>query len=123
MDKKEFDFILQKGEDFKTEFRENLSGMEKDVVAFANAEGGRLLIGIDDKMNIKGFSLSNHAKSEIHSIARNCDPPIAIDISSFEKVVVIDVPESENKPHKCKEGFYLRQGATLNFFGVAPRPR
>lgn len=118
MDKKEFDFILQKGEDFKTEFRETISGMDKDIVAFANAEGGRLFIGIGDDARIKGFSLNNNAKSEIQSIARNCDPPIKINVSSFEDIIIIDVPESTNKPHKCKEGFYIRQGATSQKLNV-----
>ena len=118
MDRKEFNFILQKGEDFKTEFRENISGMDKDIVAFANAEGGKLLIGIGDDLSIKGFTLSNNAKSEIQSIARNCDPPIKIIISSFENIIIIDVPESMIKPHKCKDGFYLRHGATSQKLNV-----
>ncbi len=37
MDKNTFNFILNRGEDYKTEFKENLNGIDKDIVAFANA--------------------------------------------------------------------------------------
>jgi len=45
MTKKELAFILQEGEGFKIEFKEGIAGVDKDMVAFANAEGGRIFIG------------------------------------------------------------------------------
>ena len=52
----------------------------------------------------------NKIKAEIQSIARNCDPQIIVSISNFDNVLVVSVPESTNKPHRCREGFYLRIG-------------
>ena len=37
MEKEEFQFNVSKGEDYKTEFKENLSGIDKDIVAVSNA--------------------------------------------------------------------------------------
>ena len=38
MDKKELTLILKEGEGYFVEFKENLSGIEKDLVAFVNSE-------------------------------------------------------------------------------------
>ena len=111
MDKKTFDFVLGKGEDYRVEFKENLSGIEKDIVAFANAEGGRILVGISDDNRIKGIEINNRLKADLQSITRNCDPPIHIELSEIDNVLVVSVPESSKKPHRCSQGFYLRTGS------------
>lgn len=118
MEKEEFDFILSKGEDYRTEFKENLSGIDKDMVAFSNADGGIILVGIDDTGKMKGISINNKFKAEIQSIARNCDPEIYADISEFKNVLIISVPESVKKPHRCSSGFYLRVGPTSQKLNV-----
>lgn len=50
MDKKEFEYLLKQGEDLKLEFKENYDSKKlgKEIVAFANTEGGRIFIGVDD---------------------------------------------------------------------------
>ena len=112
MDKKELEFILQEGEGFKLEFKESFDkSIVKDIVAFANSNGGRIFIGVDDRNKIKGIDITNKLKSNIQSIARNCDPSIEIKLEKFENILIIKVEEGKNKPYKCKEGFYLRQGA------------
>jgi len=111
MRKKELDFILQEGEGFKIEFKENLSNIDKEIVAFANAEGGRIFLGISDDNKVKGINVNNHLKSQIQDIARNCDPPLPIKLDKFDNIMIIKVNEGSNKPYKCTPGFYLRQGS------------
>ena len=120
MDKKEIEFISQEGEGLKIEFKESISGIDKEIVAFANSNGGRIFLGIDDRNEIKGIRITNKLKSQIQDIVRNCDPQIKIDLSSkddsgepeeSENVLIINVPEGKDKPYKCSSGFYLRQGA------------
>jgi len=111
MNDKTFDFILKKGEDYQTEFKENIGGMEKDLVAFANAEGGHILIGITDDNKVKGIEINNDLKAKIQDIARGCDLTITIKISEYKNVLIITVPESAIKPHRCGHGFYLRVGS------------
>ena len=51
--------VLEEGEGYYTEFKENLNNTDKEIVAFANASGGKIFLGITDKGEIKGFRLSN----------------------------------------------------------------
>ncbi|MBT3417076.1 ATP-binding protein [Candidatus Woesearchaeota archaeon] len=48
MDKKELNFILQEGEGQYIEFKEKLSGLDKEIVAFANSSGGKIFLGVDE---------------------------------------------------------------------------
>src|SRR3989338_9708227 len=110
MSKKEIDFILQEGEGLKIEFKENLNGIDKEIVAFANTEGGRIFLGIRDDNGIKGIKVNNKLKSEIQDIANNCDPSVKVTFEEFDKILIINVEEGEDKPYKCKDGFFIRIG-------------
>ncbi len=113
MDEKELKFILQEGEGLKIEFKESFDpkSLAKEIVAFANSEGGRIFLGVDDNGKIKKINITNKLKSQIQDIARNCDPPIKIILEEFDKILIINIKERKNKPYKCHDGFYLRQGA------------
>lgn len=113
MNKEEFEFILQEGEGFKIEFKESFDAksLAKEIVAFANSEGGKIFIGVDDKGEIKGIKITNKLKSQIQDIARNCDPAVVIEIGAINNVLIVNINEGSNKPYKCSDGFYLRQGS------------
>lgn len=110
MDKKELEFILQEGEGLKIEFKESISNIDKEMVAFANTTGGRIFLGISDDNKVKGIRIDNKLKSQIHDIANNCDPAVKITLKDIDNVLMINVEEGKDKPHKCSSGFYLRQG-------------
>ena len=108
-------FVIEKGEDYQVEFKEGVSsGIEKDMVAFANSTGGDIYIGITDDGEIKGIDITNQLKSKVQDRARNCDPEIPISIKESKKyrVLVIEIKESLEKPHRCSSGFYIRSGPT-----------
>jgi predicted HTH transcriptional regulator len=48
MTPKELNNILRMGEGFATEFKTTPSHLGREICAFANAAGGRLLIGVDE---------------------------------------------------------------------------
>lgn len=103
--------ILKEGEGQKIEFKEKPSSLAPEMVAFANANGGHIYIGIADQGEIRPISLTNRLKSQISDIARNCDPPVQVKVFQAAKgVVIVEIPEGGDKPHKCKEGFFLRIG-------------
>ena len=107
--------ILEKGENQKVEFKESVSsGLDREMVAFANSKGGEIYIGVTDKGKVKGINITNHIKGQIESIARNCDPKISTSIKERkkEKILVISVKEGKSKPYKCSSGFYYRSGST-----------
>ena len=111
MDKEELIFILQEREGLKIEFKESFDkSIAKEIVAFANADGGRIFLGVTDDGKIKGIKITNKLKSQIQDLARNCDPQIKIDLEEFENILTINVYEGEDKPYKCKDGFFLRIG-------------
>ena len=113
MNKKELQFILQEGEGLKIEFKQAFDkSVAKEMVAFANTEGGRIFLGVTDRGKIAGCKLTNRMKSQILDIANKCDPKIGVSVSGFDDITIISVNESSNKPHRCPAGFYLRQGAS-----------
>lgn len=61
--KQEIELILQGGEGYRIEFKERSSNINKEMVAFANASGGRIFIGITDDGKIKGIKIDNTLKS------------------------------------------------------------
>jgi len=110
MDKKELNIILKEGEGYKIEFKENLGGLDKELVAFANASGGRIFLGVTDSGEIKGIEVNNKLKSRIQDIANNCKPPIKIFLEEFNNILIIKVREGDDKPYECASGFYKRIG-------------
>ena len=106
---------LKTGENAQTEFKERVdSSLDKEIVAFANSSGGKIYIGITDANKVVGTRITNRIKSQIEDIAKNCDPKITISLQEMkkEKILIITVPESKDKPHRCSSGFYIRSGAS-----------
>ena len=111
----ELALILEEGEGYTLEFKRAInSDLPKELVAFANGSGGRVLIGVDDHNQVVGCDLSNKMLSKIDTMAAACDPPVAIEIEKLtqHKILVIHLPEGANRPHRCNKGFYLRNGAS-----------
>ena len=54
MNNKELDFLIQEGEGFNLEFKESYnSNLAREICAMANANGGKVLIGVTDDGKIK----------------------------------------------------------------------
>jgi len=108
--KTELKLILEEGEGYKIEFKERVSDLDREMVAFANASGGRIFLGINDESKVKGITIHNALKSQIQDIANNCDPTVKIFLEEFENILIIHVREGIDKPYKCSSGFYIRTG-------------
>lgn len=76
MNKSELQMILKEGEGYKIEFKEGLSNLEKEIVAFANSSGGKIFLGITDDGRVKGIHITNELKSRIQDMANNCKPRV-----------------------------------------------
>ena len=110
MDQKELKLILQEGEGYKIEFKESISNIEKEIVAFANSSGGIIVLGITDNKRIKGLKITNDLKSKLQDIANNCQPHIKIKFKELKNILILIIKEGEDKPYKCSSGFYVRIG-------------
>jgi len=112
--------VLAEGEGQRIEFKQGLSRLDREIVAFANSAGGTILLGVDDRGGVPGIDTSNRMRSAVQAIARNCDPPVHVEIVVHSQgVMEVAVPEGPEKPYRCKEGFYLRQGPTTQKLGTA----
>ncbi len=111
MNKNELDSLVNQGEGQNLEFKESYSSsLAKEICAFANAGGGKILIGIVDSGEIKGISITNRLKSQITDIARNHESPVIISLEEIDNVLVVNVPEGTDKPYSTSGKFYLRIG-------------
>lgn len=104
--------VLELGEGQFIEFKESMDkNIPKEIVAFANASGGTIYLGINDTGEFRGINITNRLKSQIQDIAHNCDPSIIISLSQIENILSVTINEGNNKPYSCSKGFYMRMGA------------
>ncbi|MCE2502693.1 MAG: ATP-binding protein [Chlorobi bacterium] len=99
--------IIEIGENNGVEFKRRFSDFEKiakEMIAFTNTRGGRILIGVDDDGTIVGVDSEKH-EIELVTTAGEfyCDPAIDADIEVIEidgvDVIAVTIPESRTKPH------------------------
>ncbi len=115
MTKKQLKFIIQEGEGYNVEFKKNYSSnIAKEICAMANATGGKILIGITDGGKIKPVELNNKLKSEIIDLARKFDPSLVVEVSEYEGIIIIDVPEGKKKPYMAGGNFICGMALTAN---------
>jgi len=112
MDIEDLRFMIAQGEGFRLEFKESFSdSLGKEICAFANSKGGKILIGITDDGKIKGVKSSNQFISRIYDLTRNFDPPLQVTVEEVATILIITVPEGMNKPYSLNGRFYMRYGA------------
>lgn len=105
--------------EFKSAFTEEIY---KEVIAFANTDGGVLYIGIDNDGNVVGL---DNVDDEYTRITNGIRDAILPDVTMFvkytiqeNKVVRITISEGTNKPYYLRSkglkpnGVYVRQGTS-----------
>jgi len=117
MDKIELLEILDNGEDYYTEFKEQAAhpdDLAAEIVGFANSDGGRLLMGISDNGNAVGIVDTDKEIRRIDNIcANNCEPPIPCKIEKIKTndklILLIKIPKGSERPYRTNKGvYYLR---------------
>ncbi|MDZ7261166.1 MAG: putative DNA binding domain-containing protein, partial [candidate division KSB1 bacterium] len=114
MDKEQLKELIEKGEDSFTEFKEEKvhpDDLASEMVAFTNTEGGRILLGVSDKKEIKGISNPDKQMQRIENIAyNNCEPSLIITIEKIkinDKIILcISIPKGPQRPYKTNKGVY-----------------
>lgn len=119
---------IARGEGERTEFKEQIP-YGKDtfanvVAAFANGEGGMIIIGVVNRTGaVRGLTCDLHAERDrlTQAIRSNVYPEPKFKIESCKldgrKLLVILIEEGQNKPYgvgtdSLKLSFYVRRGAT-----------
>lgn len=112
--------LLRRGEGTEVEYKSSVSSLESDdIVQFANSPlGGTILVGVKEvhvngrqEGEVIGCSVSDSDRNRIVSKARDCRPPVDIQIyrENMGRVPFfrVEIPSSKNKPHSTGGGRYL----------------
>ena len=125
--KEDLEQIIKQGENSSIEFKSSdvrAESIAKEIVAFANSNGGVIVIGIEDNRTITGVKKDKQIEEWIMNIARqNINPLIHLEyqaISLNEKIlVIVTVPKGKDKPYQTNEGkFYIRVGSSNRLASV-----
>lgn len=104
--------LVKSGENETLEFKRKAAHPEKiikEIVAFANTRGGKLLIGVDDNGSLPGLKFAHEEQFVLNeAIQRLIKPKIkfilkVIPLNAKKSVISYDILESNNKPHYVLE--------------------
>lgn len=104
--------LVARGEGLHVEFKRKLPEWDKlvrEIVAFANTEGGFLLIGVDDDGTMCGVRDAQEVEEAFAlNVSAYVHPPVPCHVSTValspkRAVVVVDVPPSPDRPHRALE--------------------
>jgi len=100
--------LVRKGESGNLEFKLKANHPEKiirEVVAFANTDGGTLLVGVGDDQSIPGLKFADEEEFIlVRAIEKFCTPEITyrlerLSVGEEREVLIFRIPPSEGKPH------------------------
>lgn len=97
--------------------------IKKEIIAFANCDGGTLYIGVDDNGNVVGLGNPDAAALQISNMVRDAIKPDLTMFVHYEtinevngKIVAVNIQRGTNRPYYIAkkgmrpEGVYVRQG-------------
>jgi len=115
--------LIARGEDSQLQFKadvNNADALAAEMVAFANSEGGRIVIGVGNDGQIAGFSrsaverinqlisnaASQHVRSPLSPLTEN------VGVGTDRVVIVATIPKGIDKPYFDHSGvIWLKSGA------------
>lgn len=114
--------IVEQGEDYTHQFKEDFSGIDKlaiEISAFANSAGGMLIIGVTDSGELKGLSKEDVGRlnqwisnSTTDKIDKQIFVKTEVLICREKRILVIHVPRGLNKPYAVKRvDVWVKSGA------------
>ena len=122
MTRNELDRLASRGEGLHTEFKRKLPlwpKLVREIVAFANTEGGVLLIGVDDSGEIVGLKDPREIEEALEINLPLYMRPVpeftlsVIPLNRKRAVVALDIPRSTFKPHRALESSEDPKGMAL----------
>jgi len=102
---------INNGESIEVEFKQIFSSHEKiakEIIAFANTKGGIIIFGVRDNGKILGVQSEKEVTELINeTLNQYCEPVVNAKIhyleSNNKELVVLEIPESKNKPHRIQD--------------------
>ncbi|MCL5981595.1 MAG: putative DNA binding domain-containing protein [Firmicutes bacterium] len=111
---------IKKGEDSQTQFKERVDSIDAlaaEICAFANTQGGRIIIGVADKGELLGVDDIHRLNQTISNAASGkLEPPLSVTTENIlcddKLVVIINIPRGENKPYAAnRTDYWIKVGA------------
>jgi len=104
--------LVAQGENTFLEFKRKAASPDqivREMIAFSNAKGGTLLVGITDEGELAGLKYPEDESHVIHKSLRKCHPrlPVTetfIPIGNTRHVIQYNISESKSKPHYFLDG-------------------
>lgn len=105
---RELEQLVELGEGISLEFKRRVPQPEriaKEIVALANTNGGRIVLGVGDDGTIEGFEHIAEQQFLLRQATEaHCTPPVEYEtervvVGDQRDVIVVIVPESRKKPH------------------------
>jgi predicted HTH transcriptional regulator len=101
--------LISQGEHQQQDFKFEINDARKiarSLVAFANTEGGKLLIGVKDNGNISGIRSDEEYHMLEAAAQLYCRPEMALGLQRWtvegKTILEVDIAPSENKPSLAK---------------------
>ena len=116
--------LLNQGEGPKLEYKQDNirpESLARQIVSFANMNGGRILVGVEDDGSISGIQRENFQEWLMDTVVgQYIHPFVLTDYEELnhedKKVVVVTVSQGSAKPYvlknKGREDIYVRYGNT-----------
>jgi len=112
---------LEQPEGLETEFKLTVKALRpEDITAFANARGGTILVGVQEKKRQSGERYgvpvgvrgSADSMQAIRDLVTSCNPKLDVNVNEEKtddglSIIVVDVPEGQAKPYWTNAGLYV----------------
>lgn len=114
----EYKTIIKNGEteevEFKGSFPNHAEKIVHDILAIANTNGGRLLMGVTDNQEVTGTDIQETRERVSDLVGGNTSYPISLKMEAVkinsEDVLVIEIPEAMDMPYSIDGRYYCRNG-------------
>jgi predicted HTH transcriptional regulator len=110
--------LVSGGESLHLEFKRKAAFPDKivkEVIAFANTQGGTLLIGVDDDGTLQGLRYPEEEALVLRkAIQKHCRPSLAYDeffvpLNAKKSILRFDIPVSPRRPHHFRVSSRVRE--------------
>jgi ATP-dependent DNA helicase RecG len=114
MNKQDLERLIKEGENEQTEFKEKFDDSVIEALsAFSNSSGGRVLVGVTDKNDIKGVSLGKETLAEYaNKIKQTTYPQLFPNIDTIavsgKNILIFDINEFPIKPVAFRNRYFKR---------------
>ncbi|HEX2395078.1 MAG TPA: ATP-binding protein, partial [Bacteroidales bacterium] len=102
--------LIKQGENQQLDFKFEISNarkMAKTFSAFANTEGGKLLIGVKDNGKISGIRSEEEAYMAESAAHVFCKPAVDYNLKKWivegKSILEVEIPTSRKRPHYAKD--------------------